>query len=62
MIRDLSVQPRPTGLTNLSIYEAYLDKKDAREREYKLKHHSQTRELLYKQIETSIRMAHSSSG
>ncbi|MEK9181049.1 MAG: GIY-YIG nuclease family protein [Patescibacteria group bacterium] len=46
----------------LPYYEAYKSKADARAREYKLKHHSQTRELLYKQIENSIVMAPSSNG
>ena len=46
----------------LVYYESYLDKVDARSREYKLKNHSQTRELLYKQLEKSINEALSSNG
>ena len=50
---------RPLKLT---YYEAYLNKTDARAREYKIKNHSQTKELLYKQLEHSINMALSSNG
>ncbi len=46
----------------LVYYEAYLDKTDARTREYKLKNHSQTKELLFKQLEKSITTALSSNG
>ena len=46
----------------LVYYEAYDQKSDARAREYKLKNHSQTRELLYKQIDRSLNMALSSNG
>ena len=38
----------------LIYYEAYLNKKDALSREYKIKNHSQTRELLYKQLGNSL--------
>ncbi len=46
----------------LVYYESYANKADARSREYKLKHHGQTKELLVKQIEKSINMALSSNG
>ena len=39
----------------LIYYEAYPNKSDARAREYKLKTHSQTKELLYKQLESSLK-------
>ena len=38
----------------LIYYEAYISKTDALAREYKIKNHSQTKELLYKQLEKSI--------
>ncbi|GEM_PF-2735960 len=46
----------------LIYYESYVSKTDALARKYKIKHHSQTRELLYKQLEYSINMASSSNG
>ncbi|MFA5990839.1 MAG: GIY-YIG nuclease family protein [Candidatus Doudnabacteria bacterium] len=46
----------------LICYEAYLSKTDAFTREYRLKNHSQTRELLYKQLARSINKALSSNG
>lgn len=44
---------KPYRPYRLLYYEAYLDKADARAREYALKHHSQTKEILYKQIRNS---------
>ncbi|MCX6797174.1 MAG: GIY-YIG nuclease family protein [Candidatus Doudnabacteria bacterium] len=41
----------------LIYYESYASKTDARSREYNLKHHSQTKELLLKQLENSIQGA-----
>lgn len=46
----------------LVYYESYLSKVDARSREYKLKNHSQTKELLLRQLTDSINMALSSNG
>lgn len=46
----------------LIYYEAYLNKTDAITREYKIKHHSQTRELLYEQLKKTINLALSSNG
>ena len=46
----------------LIYYESYLNKTDARAREHRLKNHSQTKELLLKQLENSINMALSSNG
>ena len=39
----------------LVYYEAYASKTDARSREHKLKNHSQTKELLFAQIEKSLK-------
>ena len=53
---------KPHRPLKLIYYESYLNKSDALAREYKLKHHSQTRELLYQQLEQSIILALSSNG
>ena len=53
---------KPYRPFKLIYYEAYLSKADARKREYQLKHHNQSKELLLKQVENSLNMALSSNG
>jgi len=38
----------------LVYYESYLDKKDATQREYELKHNSQQKEMLKKKLSNSL--------